>query len=103
MSVRTCFLLSSALLILSGCGAATQERSWLIDVQQGCKVPAEYSEYSTQLSWDGECDQDTQEAIGHGTLRWVEPDGSIGFARTCLRPEHRLSNCLTGTGFGGGG
>ena len=39
------------------------------------------------------------EAYGHGTLRWVEPNGTIGFARTCLRPEYRLSNCSMGSGM----
>lgn len=97
--------LFTASLVLLACGASHKEipvpgpesldnEQWIIDTRQGCKIPRTYATYAEQLSWDGPCFDG--EAIGHGTLRWVDPDGSEGFFRTCLRPENPQSQCSLG-------
>ena len=92
-------LLASVTLLAFACGSAPDRSQWTADVSQGCYVrPSEASVAGgNRIAWDGRCwDGD---AIGPGTLRWVQNDGTIGYHRTCLRPEHPQARCSLGGGM----
>lgn len=86
-------------LSVCACAGPPDRSTWIVDVSQGCYIEPDFGYYSNygDLAWDGDCFYG--DAMGPGTLRWVEPDGTIGFYRTCMRPEHPQSRCSLGSGF----
>lgn len=84
---------------LCACAGPPDRSQWIVDVSQGCYIEPKMGQYSDngQLAWDGRCFYG--DAIGPGTLRWVQNDGTIGYYRTCLRPEHPQARCSLGGGI----